>query len=293
MSEHRHTWQRAEGGYACEECTATCEACIECARWTDSSLLICQRCIERTRQLLDDIEVAISLYSPSPPSAVPAIRYDKDRISGSFGDDFDPNHWSWSELGEVITGWADMWAEAAGKERTTQPLEFMRGHILWAAHNEDSDWHQWRAEMRRALHTAKRDAGLLPKRMPAPCVHCGGLAVQTWANDLKPHPDGLSDEVTCLGCGLLWSSEAQYRWLSKTHLQNLPEVRPDALVTLDEARLVWPDVPAKTWATWANRAELPDPAGWDERGRSQWRVCDLEPLIDRRVDTARRGRRAG
>ena len=65
------------------------------------------------------------------------------------------------------------------------------------------------------------------------------------------------------------------------------------LVTLTEAALVWPDVPGKTWATWANRAELPDPAGWDERGRAQYRVGDLDVLAERRIDTARRGRRAG
>lgn len=289
-----HYWTEAERGWECIECDATCEACIECRRWTGGSLLICDPCVKRTRRLLDDIEVAIALYSPSPASIIPAIRYDKDRISGDRGDDFDPARWTWSELHQFLVGWADLWAEEAGKDRTTPPLEFMRGHILWAAHNEGSDWDQWRAEMKRALHTAKREAGLLPKRMAAPCAHCGGTVVQTWATKrLEPHPDGLSDEVECLGCGLTWRSAEAYRHLSKTHLQGLPMVRPDALVTIAEAHLVWPDVPAKTWSTWASRAELPDPAGWDERGRAQYRVGDLDVLAERRVDTSRRGRRAG
>lgn len=289
-----HYWAEAERGWQCTECDATCEACIECRRWTGGSLLICDPCVKRTRRLLDDIEVAIALYSPSPASIIPAIRYDRDRIRGDRGEDFDPNRWTWSELHQFLVGWADLWAEEAGKDRTTPPLEFMRGHILWAAHNEGSDWDQWRAEMKRALHTAKREAGLLPKRMAAPCAHCGGTVVQTWATKrLEPHPDGLSDEVECLGCGLTWRSAEAYRHLSKTHLQGLPMVRPDALVTIAEAHLVWPDVPAKTWSTWASRAELPDPAGWDERGRAQYRVGDLDALAERRVDTSRRGRRAG
>lgn len=294
MSECAHYWTEVERGWQCSECAATCASCIECHRWTGGSLLICDPCVTRTRRLLDDIEVAVALYSPCPASIVPAIRYDRDRISGDRGDDFDPTRWTWSELEGVLSGWADLWAEEAGKNRTSPPLEFMRGHILWAAHNEGSDWAQWRTEMKRALHTAKREAGLLPKRMAAPCAHCGGPAVQTWATkQLRPHPDGLSDEVTCLGCGLSWRSAEAYRHLSKTHLQGLPLVRPDALVTLTEAHLVWPDIPAKTWATWAGRAELPDPSGWDERGRPQYRVGDLDCLAQRRADEGRRGRRAG
>lgn len=289
-----HYWTEAERGWQCTECDATCEACIECKRWTGGSLLICDPCVKRTRRLLDDIEVAIALYSPSPASIIPAIRYDRDRISGSRGDDFDPTRWTWSELHQFLAGWADMWAEEAGRERQTPPLEFMRGHILWAAHNEASDWDQWMAEMKRALHTAKREAGLLPKRLPSPCVHCGGMAVQDWADkSLRPYEDGLSDEVRCLGCNLTWTSPAHFGQASKTHLHELPLKHPDMLVTLAEAPYVWPDIPSKTWATWASRAELPDPAGWDERGRAQYRVGDLHALAERRVDTSRRGRRAG
>lgn len=296
MSEtHRHYWTPTDDGrYACTDCAETCEACIECTRWTGSSLLICEQCVRRLRRLIDDIETAIALHSPSPAGLIPAVRYDRDRITGSRSDEPDVR-WTYGDLKPILDAWADCWAGAQGRPRTIKATDYLRGHIMWAAHHrEDADWDQWLTEMRQALHTAKGEAGLLPKRMPAPCAHCGGLAVQTWASkDLKPHPTGLSDEVQCLGCKLTWRSAAQYRQVSKQHLQGLPHVQPDALVTMDEAGIVWPDIPIKTWRTWLNRGEMPDAVAWDVRGRPQYRVGDLDALASRRVDETRRGRRAG
>lgn len=293
--EHRHYWTPSDDGrYTCEDCAEISEACIECQRWTGNSLLICERCVGRIRGLIDDIETAMALYCPTPASLIPAVRYDRDIITGSRGDDSDSTRWTYGDLGETLTSWADMWAEVSGKARTIGAADYLRGHIWWAAHNRaDSDWEQWLTEMRAALHVAKREAGLLPKRMPAPCAHCGGVAVQTWAHRLTPNPDGLSDEVTCLGCHLTWRSAAHYRQLSKQHLQALPGVQPDAIVTLDEARMVWPDVPAGTWRKWASRGELPNPVAWDVRARAQYRVGDLDVLAARRISETRRGRRAG
>ena len=62
---------------------------------------------------------------------------------------------------------------------------------------------------------------------------------------------------------------------------------------LDEAAIVWPEVPVKTWATWLNRGKLPDAAAWNVRGRPQYRVGDLDVLAQRRASATRRGRRAG
>lgn len=293
--QHRHFWEASEEGrYACTECPETSEACVECSRWTDGSLLICERCVRRTRDLIDDIETAVALYCPSPPSLVPAVRYDRDRITGTLGDDSDEARWTWRDLAPILESWADMWAESVGEARTIGAADYLRGHVLWAAHNQDaSDWTQWHGEMRKALAVAKREAGLLPKRMPAPCAHCGGVAVQTWADRLVPHADGLSDEVTCLGCHLTWPSAAQYRQVSKQHLRALPEVQPDLPVTITEAAAVWPNIPVKTWRTWADRGEIPDPVAWDVRGVPQYRLGDLAVLAARRASTTRRGRRAG
>lgn len=297
MSEtHRHYWTPTDDGrYACTDCAETCAECIECLRWSGSSLLICERCVRRVRGLIDDIETAMALYCPPMPSLIPPIRYDRDQITGSRGSDFDPKRWTYHDLPDILEGWADAWADASGMPRTIGAADYLRGHVLWAAHNRDvSDWDQWLTEMRRILSTAKREAGILPKRLPTPCVHCGGVAVQTWANKrLMPHADGLSDEVTCTGCGLTWRSVGHYAQVSKEHLHRLPEDRPDALVTMDDVSSVWPDIPAKTWRTWFDRGEIPDAASWDVRGRPQYRVGDLHALAQRRVDVTRRGRRAG
>lgn len=296
MSEtHRHYWTPTDDGrYACTDCAETCAECIECLRWTGNSLLICERCVRRVRGLIDDIETAMALYCPPMPSLIPPIRYDRDQITGSRGSDFDPKRWTYHDLPDILEGWADAWADASGMPRTIGAADYLRGHVLWAAHHEGSDWEQWMAEMRRILSTAKREAGILPKRLPTPCVHCGGVAVQTWANKrLMPHADGLSDEVTCTGCGLTWRSVGHYAQVSKEHLHRLPEDRPDALVTMDDVSSVWPDIPAKTWRTWFDRGEMPDAASWDVRGRPQYRVGDLHALAQRRVDVTRRGRRAG
>lgn len=294
--QHRHFWQPTDepGRYACTDCGETCESCIECGRWTGNSLVICERCVRRVVELVDLIETAMRLYCPPSPSLITPIRYDRDQISGSRGEGEDPNRWAYDDLPAILDGWAQAWADASAMPCTVAATDYLRGHVLWAAHNRAaSDWDQWLTEMRHVLTTAKREAGALPKRLPTPCVYCGGVAVQTWADkDLTPHADGLSDEVTCLGCHLTWRSAAHYAQVSKEHLRSLPEVQPDAIVTLDQAATVWPEVPAKTWATWAGRAELPDPAAWDVRARPQYRVGDLDALVRRRADGTRRGRRA-
>lgn len=301
MEHHRHFWQFAdtEDHYVCTDCAETCSMCQECGGATgdavnSSSLLICESCIRHWRGVIDDIETAAGWYRWAPPSPVRATRYDRDVVHGQTSREESAEDWTLEDAIEVVKGWAVMWSEVRGEALRIAPGDYLRGHITWAAHNTDaSAWGDWKREMRKALHVAKREAGLLPKRMPAPCAHCGGVAVRTWADrDLTPHTDGLSDEVVCLGCGLTWRSEAQYRQLSKQHIQALPEVRPDQLVTLREALTVWPDIPIKTWRTWADRGEMPDPAGWDERQQPQWRVGDLDVLARRRLDETRRGRRA-
>lgn len=295
MSEAcRHYWIPTEDDrWACTDCADTCAACIECRRWTGNALLICDGCTARTAALLGDIETAIALHSPAPRSLIPPVRYDRDRIRGSWNED--PMRWTFTDLAPTLTQWADMWAEESAMPRRIDAVEYLRGHILWAAHNPVlSDWAQWLAEMRRILHVAKREAGILPKRMPAPCVHCGGIAVQDWADaSLAPFTDGLQDEVRCLRCRRTWNSAAHFGQVSKEHLHSMPERFPDTLVTLDEAALVWPEVPARTWQTWLQRGEIPAPVAWDVRGVAQYLVGDLAVLPARRLDRTRRGRRAG
>ena len=292
---HRHYWTTTDDAWTCTDCEETCPQCVEGEHPTGTAQLICEKCIIRWRRTLDDIATATSWYRWAPPSRIHATRYDRDIVRGSQSDDPRPRI-TIRDLPEIITSWRNMWASAwdDGATTRTHPIDWLKGRIMWAASNpQASDWDDFKTEMRHALYVAKRDAGLLPKRMPAPCAHCGGVVVRTWADkDLTPHGDGISDLVQCLGCSLTWASEEHYRQLSKHHLRALPEVRPETLVTAKEAMTIWPDVPEATWRKWASRGEMPDPAGWTERGVPQYRVGDLAALPERRQSEGRQGRKA-
>ena len=300
---HRHYWTHADDDttWRCAECAESTETCRECGRYvgdekSPSSLLICERCVRRWARAIDDVVVAISWYRHTPPSIIRATRYDRDRIRGSHTTDDDQTRIE--HLPGIFVSWYAMWAEGCGDTVSDlsplEALDWQKSHLLWAAHNTAaSAWGDWKDEIRQALTIAKRDAGLLPRRMPAPCAHCNGVAVRTWAErDLTPHKDGLSDIVQCLGCGLTWKSEAHYRQLSKGYLRALPDTRPDTLATAKEAMTIWPDVPEATWRKWVSRGEMPDPAGWTERGVPQYRVGDLAALPERRQSEGRQGRKA-
>lgn len=57
MSEHRHYWTEAEDDrWACTDCDETCASCIECKRWTDGALLICQRCVTCRCETVSDTD---------------------------------------------------------------------------------------------------------------------------------------------------------------------------------------------------------------------------------------------
>ena len=286
-----HDWQTGEGGgWTCADCAESCPACCVCEKATESSLLICDRCLQREARILDDIVTAVGWYRWAPPSTIKATRYDRERISGS-GDGGSSARWAIGDLPDVLDSWADMWAGVIGETRTISGIDFLKGRLIWAAHNQEaSAWDDYRKEARTALVTAKREAGLLPKRMPAPCAHCGGTVVRTWADArLTPHSDGISDEVVCLGCGLTWKSETHYRQLSKQHTRALPTTHPEMLVTIKEAHAIWPEVPNGTWRYWSSAGRLPEHAGWDERGVPVYRVGELAEVCDHWGSDTRKG----
>lgn len=213
-------------------------------------------------------------------------------------------------------------------------IDELKGMHLWAAHNpEASDWPgYWRA-IHRLLWRARSEAGLMPQVQAEPCVHCGGDCVRDWSDrDWEPLTDGLSDVVRCTGCGMTWGDREDWRRVSRHHLVVLADEHPDALVTLDQARTIWTDVPAATWRQWLKRdrdaweqsvdeaivwhtawCELeaePGPPiprdeppelsprripehGQDRHGAALYRVGDLAAMVARRADVERVGRPAG
>lgn len=282
----RHEWVETGGGYQCAHCTQTCERCVNGDHPTGSVQVICRRCLTGEQAVLDDIAAACGYWIPTPHTYVRAVSYDIEPVRAHRSEN--PGRVTIHDVPPVLASWADMWAEAIGEARPDSAMTYLAGRFLWAANNQDaSAWPAYRREVRSLRHVARRDAGLLPKSMPAPCVHCGGTVVRDWAHpDWSPRGDGLSDQVRCTSCGSTWGNEQRWRHVNKTHLRLLPEACPEALVTMKEARMVWPSVPAGTWRQWAHR-NLLTPQGWDLHSEPLYRAGDLAALVQAR------SRRAG
>ena len=255
--EHRtHDWKRVEGGegiraWRCAECEATCATCGTCGRPSGTSLLLCRDCERHAERVLEDIEHALGHYLRPDrslmrsPMAYTLTPPGSGKVLLATPADVDGAMWHW----------VARWTELVGDPSNIAAAEYLRTHHLWAAHHpEVSDWPEYLKAMRRLRHAARRMAGLLPQRLPEPCVHCGGDVVQDWADEhWDPLEDGLSDTVRCTQCGMTWGDRSRWRFTTRQHIVETPGAHPDALVTLEQARLIWPDVPAATWRQWLKR----------------------------------------
>lgn len=251
---HAHDWRQTERPageqpWRCAECEATSATCGTCHGASGSSLLLCQRCERRAAGVLDDIEAALDLYEPQPRSLVGSPG-DMHLVPGGSESSSDNPEGIRAEL----LAWVARWTEHAGAERTAA-TDYLKSRHLWAAHNPDlSSWPVYLEAMRALRHRARRLAGLLPKRLPEPCVHCGGDVVQDWADQWwKPLETGLSDVVRCTGCGTTWGDHAHWLFSTRQHVADAPAQHPDSLITLAQARMIWREVPAATWRKWAQR----------------------------------------
>ena len=335
LEAHRHNWQLydEDHGYHCTECSETCPACIVThlgeTHPTGSSLLICEACIRAERYVIDDILHALAHYQPNPPTPIKAARYDKILVHGTPGDT--TNHPTPADIHHTLQEWADTWA-ATGYARTVAPADYLKGHILWAAHNPHaSHWDDYRAAIRKLRHKARGVAHLLPRREPGPCIHCGGTIVRDWAErDWTPREDGLSEIARCARCGTEWESWSRLAFAQRHTIKLLPQVRPDVLITLANALTIWPNLPKSTLWTWVDRDQRaheesirrcdkwedawtawhddgnygpwPQPPeivertiperGWDARGVPVYAVGDIAAMMERRAAEGRPGRRA-
>lgn len=296
-TRHRHTWTTTDdlAVFACSGCAEQTRACCDCGQPVGDNLDICANCLKRAARTLRDFDTATSHLAggQKPATLIKATRYDRDIVHGTGSDEItpDPNRWDWHDAMDALNGWADAWEQASPIERRLRTIDYLISCHIWAATNRDvSGWADYRAESRKALAVAKREAGLMPRRMPAPCAWCGGVAIQTWADkELTPNTHGLSDEVTCTGCKRTWPNSAAYLDRAKWYVKTIPHVTPEMPVTAKEAATIWPDVPAGTWRRWASEGRLPDPAGFDERGVPMYFVKELAELVEHRASATRRG----
>lgn len=347
MSDHAHEWTENPNplgtidAYACTGCGETTARCGTCQkpslgpRGAASALLICEGCAREERYVLEDIRSALSHCLDAEGSgALAATRYDRDRIKGSRSSDAPRT--TVADVVDLLHQWADLWVTQAAALGTTipvgrDPLDTLRSGIMWAAHHPGpSQWHGYvsRGGIRHVRAMARGIAGLYPRAENAPCVYCGGRVVRDWVDKRwEPLPGGLSEELRCTGCKATWTptkhQTATERWdyTKRHHLQALPAVKPDHLVTLEEARLVWPSIPRQTINSWITRdeervaayeealdaweaaldagedvGEAPDHVvraiplrGYTERGVPLYRVGDLDAMAEKRRDDTRRG----
>lgn len=324
---HRHTWTETNSPipserWACEECEARSDTCVvtDAGRGehaTGSMQVICESCLSYERSVLDDVAAALGHWQHQPRSLVPAIRYDRDRVGGSHTEADRRGVSHPGDVVEVLWSWAAMWEEASG-EIATDVVTYLKGRTMWAATNPaTSAWEDWRSEMRQMRHAARRLAGLLPQRKHGPCVHCNGQIVQDWADERwRPNADGLSDALRCTGCDLTWRDHSAWMYTNGHTLPLLPEVAPEALVTIEDAWLIFREVPKPTWRKWRERDDMraealrawaarvaageigpePEPQrmairSWDVRGAPMYRLGDLAAHAEKRRADGRTRRR--
>ena len=311
---HAHEWTRVEGAegiraWACTDCDETSATCGTCHRASGSSLLLCASCERQAARVLDDIADALGYYETPPRSLINSPG--DMRLVPGFGETGGIT--TPADIESRMLSWVARWTEYAGA--TTQSAsDYLRGRHMWAAHHpSESGWMAYLSDMRHLRHQARGVAGLLPKRHPEPCVHCGGQVVQDWADRWwKPLDGGLSDVVRCLGCGTTWGDRASWLFSTRQHIVDVPAVHPESLVTLAQARMIWPDVPAGTWRQWLFRDQMAWEQGvagvvtwwharqaresgkfqpWADMGWTVTMLDDVPPLAERMLPE--RGHRRG
>ena len=323
MSErHAHEWTRVDGAtgiraWACTECTETSATCGTCGQASGSSLLLCEDCRRHTDRVLDDIAHALSLWEPDPRSPVKSpgnMALIPQPSSSEGGGMSTPD-----DVEAELLGWVARWTEFTAPENTGW-LGFLQGHLIWAAHHPDeSDWHAFLGAIRKLRTAARRIAGLLPRFMPEPCAHCGGPVVQDRADHRwNPLTGHLPDTVHCLVCGRAWDDPLLFAFANRQHIVEAPDKNADAWITLDQARMIWPDVPIKTMRSWTARAAerfawcvARAQDWWDAQpqigpvskppevldlliarhglGGPRYRLGDLRQFVDTRLDDTRTG----
>lgn len=309
--KHEHEWIQerqlcdATSTYVCKVCTEQTRGCIECDEPLTTALTICDRCLRRARKIITDTADAIETvpFHHAEIMGLRAVRYDHVQVMAS-GDDArlpfgldriveDPEDARIEAAKhprtavEVLDGWARAWADARGDNIPRVWAGYLVDHTLWAAQNPDaSGWSTYLGEARRVRATVRRLLGLDPERQPAPCVHCGGTVVQDWTNR------GLDDTLRCTGCGLTWRDRGWWDYANLHTIHELPNTRPDALVTVEDARRILTGLKRNTLNQALKRdrdrpeadRRIPERSR-DVRGQALYRLGDITAAVGIEADS--------
>ena len=192
----------------------------------------------------------------------------------------------------LLLSWEDAWRQerhdpAATTTALADAVDYLLANTTWAAQASQS-WTDYRTEVRSILGRLRHITGSsrAPERSELPCPECGGIVVQKWTDE------GLGDEHTCTGCRITWPTAAHFARVLRATYHDLPGTHPDALVTLDDARRILPDLKRNTLNVWIKRdrdraaqgseRQIPE-RGRDVRGEHLYRLGDIAARLDRKA----------
>lgn len=298
--QHRHDWVAdGAGRFACTSCTTVTDPCNTCGRPLPGALAICDPCLDKARAVIEDIRDTINQIPDAHATlmGLRAVRYDRPMVAVSDDPDrlafdldttvdgFGPGGTRTPDGAvDVLHSWAWAWADKRGETVGWDVFAYLVAHHLWAAQSPDaSGWRTYLAEAHTVRGVVRRLAGLDPVRAPAPCVHCGGVILQDWTTQ------GLDDVHTCSRCGTTWNDRAHLTFAAAITISELPTTRPDALVTLEQVRVMFPAVRRNTLNQWIRRDRANDPRRIPEHGATTtgvplYRLGDITDRITEHND---------
>ena len=237
--------------YQCADCEETTPACVQCAKPVGTAILICERCIQRERWVLHDIDAMLDQYQPDPVSHHSRPRYDLTNTKGGTNGE----HLTPDDIKARLQWWATLWATKLGEQAGDDVTGYLRSRIIWAAQNQaESQWVEFREQTRATRGHARLIAGLAADRYPRKCAYCGGVLVQDRTDKQgQALPTGRADAIRCTGCGEDWPDEQSWYRMQRYQITMLPGEYPDAMVTLEEARVIYRHIPSATWRDWLRR----------------------------------------
>jgi len=181
-------------------------------------------------------------------------------------------------LGDTLKNWATMWAEHHGHELTGNPTTYLRKLAIWASNNpDDSAWHDHWREVRHIRKRLWFLVGLNPQYEPTPCVYCGSVLKREWTSH------GLTDTIICTNrkCERrVYKDEEDLAWANRDFIYKAPHEYPEALLTRDQIRVVYPKIKPGTLRKWISEGEL-QPIDQDERGKDRYQLDHVTRLYQR------------
>lgn len=269
----------------------------------------CKACLRREHNILETIRETIQGVPDTFAHLIglQAINYDRDPIDQTrrndqlpFGLDRTIDDWEQgihgiqtpTGLHEILQSWADNWAEQRGDTPTSTrtPITYLQNNLTWAAENQEtSGWHEYRHEIRELLARARHLTDTPDtQNAGANCLNCDIPLAHKWTKH------GLQDDYAyCPKCRDQYTP-TRFKLAARQMIQDAPTTKPDAEITIDIAKQIFPNVRPNTLDVWHNRARSKDPTerarspltptGRNRQGKTTYRLADIAHAIETRLN---------